>query len=544
VSGVTVADAVADELALAGVDRAFGLPGGEVLHLLDAMRRRGIPFTLCRHEASAGIAAAVYGKLKGTAGVCVTTLGPGASNLLFPIADSLLDREPLVAISAQLPDSYPAGHTHQRVPLLEVFGPVTKLAAAVRPGAARQAVRAAVRAAVTEPLGPAYLTLSAEDARADATGDESSELPPPQPSPWGRGSSSELPPPQPSPWGRGSAASLTQRLARSERPLVLVGLGTRWGTAPLIRKWLEAWGLPHGVTPKAKGMVDETGPGFVGVFGGMAIDGVMLDALAAADLVVGWGLDPVEIDKTWHATTEIAWMLESPCATGYVPEGARLVSHEALLEELTAQPAPRAWANAFAAQQARRRDIYEAGHDSLRPTGVVAAVAAGAPPGTVVTTDVGSHKFVFGQFWPSREPAGFWMSNGLSGMGYGLPAAIGAKLARPDLPVLAVMGDGGFAMMSQELETARRAGAPLVAVVLADRSLSLIRIGQENRGLPNYGVDFEPIDSVLVARAAGVDGVRVESADALTAAVRAASAAGRTTVIEVPIDADDYRGIV
>jgi len=106
------------------------------------------------------------------------------------------------------------------------------------------------------------------------------------------------------------------------------------------------------------------------------------------------------------------------------------------------------------------------------------------------------------------------------------------------------MGEGGFAMMSQELETARRAGAPLVAVVLADRSLSLIRIGQENRGLPNYGVDFEPIDSVLVARAAGVDGVRVESADALTAAVRAAFAAGRTTVIEVPIDADAYRGIV
>ncbi|HEY8642116.1 MAG TPA: thiamine pyrophosphate-dependent enzyme, partial [Candidatus Dormibacteraeota bacterium] len=114
----------------------------------------------------------------------------------------------------------------------------------------------------------------------------------------------------------------------------------------------------------------------------------------------------------------------------------------------------------------------------------------------------------------------------------------------PDLPVLAVMGDGGFAMVSQELETARRAGAPLVAVVLADRSLSLIRIAQENRGLPNYGVDFEPIDSVLVAQAAGVDGVRVASAEELTTAVRAAFASGRITVIEVPVDADSYRGIV
>ncbi|MEP7105598.1 MAG: thiamine pyrophosphate-dependent enzyme, partial [Chloroflexota bacterium] len=133
---------------------------------------------------------------------------------------------------------------------------------------------------------------------------------------------------------------------------------------------------------------------------------------------------------------------------------------------------------------------------------------------------------------------------GLSGMGYGLPAAIGAKLARPDLPVLAVVGDGGFAMTSQELETARRAGAPVVVVVLADQSLSLIRIGQENRGLPNYGVDFEPIDGVLTARAAGVDGVRVESAADLTAAVRAAFAGGQTTVIEVPVDPDTYRGLV
>ncbi len=527
-SGVTVADAVADELALAGVDRAFGLPGGEVLHLLDAMRRRGIEFTLCRHEASAGIAAAVYGKLRGTAGVCVTTLGPGASNLLFPIADSLLDREPLVAISAQLPESHPAGHTHQRLPLLEVFGPVTKLAAAVRPGKARSVVHAAIRAALTEPLGPAYLTLAAEDARADATAVESSQFPPPLPSPV----------------GRGTAAELTARLARAERPLVLVGLGTRWEDAPLIRRWLAAWALPHGVTPKAKGMVDETGPAFVGVFGGMAIDEVMLEALAAADLVVGLGLDPVEIDKTWHASKEIAWVLESPCATGYVPEGALIVSHEAMLEDLISNPPPRTWVDAFAPQRAQRHAVYDAGHGSLRPTGVVAAVAAGTPRGTVVTTDVGSHKFVFGQFWPSRDPAGFWMSNGLSGMGYGLPAAIGAKLARPDLPVLAVMGDGGFAMVSQELETARRAGAPLVAVVLADRSLSLIRIAQENRGLPNYGVDFEPIDSVLVAQAAGVDGVRVASAEELTTAVRAAFASGRITVIEVPVDADSYRGIV
>lgn len=524
----TVAEAVADELAGAGVDRAFGLPGGEVLHLLDAMRRRGIEFTLCRHEASAGVAAAVYGKLRGTAGVVVATLGPGASNLLFPIANSLLDREPLVAVSAQLPGSHPPGHTHQRLPLLEVFGPVTKMAAAVHPGRSRATVRDAVRAATTEPLGPAYLTLAAEDARAPEA-----EAPLPAA---GAGA--------PRPGDPAAAAAvLTARLAAARRPLVVVGLGTRWSDAALLRRWLAAWNLPHGVTPKAKGMVDETGPGFVGVFGGMAIDGVMLEALAAADLVVGFGLDPVEIDKTWHATTDIAWVLESPGATGQVPAGTVLAAHHDLLEVLGERP-PGAWSDPFEPMRGRRRELLDAGRGSLRPTGVVAAVHAGAPAHTAVTTDVGSHKFLFGQFWPSREPAGFWMSNGLSGMGYGLPAAIGAKLARPDLPVLAVMGDGGFAMMSQELETSRRAGAPVVAVVLVDGSLSLIRIGQENRGLPNHGVDFGPLDSVLTARAAGVEGVRVESAADLTAAVRDAFAAGRTTVIEVHVDPDSYRGLV
>ncbi len=164
---MTVAEAVADELAAAGVDRVFGLPGGEVLVLLDALRRRGIEFVLCHHESAAGIAAGVYGKLRGTAGVVVATLGPGAANLLFPLANGLLDREPVLAITAQLPASWPAVHTHQRVPLLAVFGPVTKFAAEVRPESARETVRAALAAVRDEPQGPAYLTVSADDARAE-----------------------------------------------------------------------------------------------------------------------------------------------------------------------------------------------------------------------------------------------------------------------------------------------------------------------------------------------------------------------------------------
>jgi acetolactate synthase-1/2/3 large subunit len=180
----------------------------------------------------------------------------------------------------------------------------------------------------------------------------------------------------------------------------------------------------------------------------------------------------------------------------------------------------------------------------VEPTALVRALADAMPADTIVTTDVGSHKYLFGQFWPSREPLTFFMSNGLSGMGYGLPAAIGAKLARPEAAVLAVLGDGGFSMSSQELETARRLGAPIITVVLADASYSLIRHSQAGRGLPNYGVDFMPIDSVLTARACGVSGIRATSTAEITDAVRKAVAAEQSLLVEVPIDPDAWSGLV
>jgi acetolactate synthase-1/2/3 large subunit len=291
-------------------------------------------------------------------------------------------------------------------------------------------------------------------------------------------------------------------------------------------------------------MVDERDPLFVGTFGGMALDNLMVEAVDASDLVVGFGLDPVEIDKTWHTRHSVTWVLESVCATGLVPDGALFMDHTTALEVLAARPSPRAWGDVFGPMRAGRRAALQSGDGGIGPASIVRAVAAGAPPGTVVTTDVGSHKYVFGQLWPAAEPGDFWMSNGLSGMGYGLPAAIGAKLARPARPVLAVLGDGGFAMTSQELETARRMDAPVVVLVIADRSLSLIRLAQESRGLPNLGVDFGAVDAVKVAQACGADGIRVSSLAELTSAVKKAARSRSSTVIEIPMDPNLYRGLV
>lgn len=530
----SVADAMAVELAEAGVDRVFGLPGGEVLFLIDALRRRGIDFVLCRHEADAGLMAAVYGKLKRTPGVVITTLGPGAANLLLPISNSLLDREPLLAISAQVPGTWSEGRIHQRLPLLEVFRPVTKFAASVSPFNCREVVRQALRSAISEPAGPAYLAVSSDVTRAVSAAPHVTVRP-------------TVDDPRLGDPARASA-TVRERLAAAERPVLAVGVGAHAEDAALIRRWVDAWSLPVVVTPKVKGIVDESGSHFGGVISGMAIDGVMIDGLRQADLVVGLGLDPTEIDGDWHERLPMLWLLDSAWATGVMPATSLVAcDHAALLKSLLEQPAPRAWQDPLVATRAERCRLYQddaGGKGYLSPVGAVRALAEALPANTIVTTDVGSHKYVFGQFWPSREPQTFFMSNGLSGMGYGLPAAIGAKLARPDQPVLAALGDGGFSMNSQELETARRIGAPVIVAVLADGSYSMIRMAQRKRGLDPYGVDFDPIDSVLVARSCGVRGFRIESESELTERARDALRSGETTVIEVPIRADDYAALV
>ena len=524
----STAAATARILADAGIRRVFGLPGGEVLVLMDELRRAGVDFVLMRHEANAGLAAAVHGKLLRQPGVVLTTLGPGAANLMLPMANAYLDLEPLLAISAQIPEDFPPSHTHQRLPLHDVYRPIARYAEKLSSANVYDVVRRALASCMERPFGVSYLTLSTRDALDHAIGDTASAVSAKTVS---RACAQDC------------ADALVAALHAAARPLVIIGLGFDTVNAARIRRWLSAWSLPVAVTPKIKGVVDETAANFVGVAGGMAADGVLCDAIASADLLIGFGLDPVEIDKTWHAERPIHWVLECPNAGGLVPPGTELVDHAAVLDALIGHAPRRVWTSPFKEFQGRRARMLEgrAGSpDTMWPGDIVKALAAVMPAETIVTTDVGSHKYLFGQYWPSREPDTFWMSNGLSGMAYGLSAAIGAKLARPDCPVLAAVGDGGFSMNAQELETATRVGAPFITVVLEDGSYSLIKISQANKKLARYRTEFGPIDTVRMSEACGVEAMRTSDPDRLAAAAKRAVDQRRSLVIAVPIDADDY----
>jgi acetolactate synthase-1/2/3 large subunit len=530
----TTAAVVARVLARAGIERVFGLPGGEVLVLIDELRRAGVEFVLMRHEANAGIAASVYGKLRGQPGVVLTTLGPGAANLMLPLCSAYLDQEPLLAISAQIPDEFPASHTHQLLPLHDVYRPVARYVATVTATTADDVVSRALSACMERPYGAAYVTLSAREALKPAV-----ETDRPVPA--------RVPSPSRSSATAAAARALAGKLTQAKRPLVVVGLGIDPVNASRLREWLDAWNLPVAVTPKVKGIVDETAPNFVGVAGGMAADDVMCGALRAADVLIGIGLDPVEVDKTWHAELPIEWVLEAPNvggAAGVVPPGTALVDHAAFFESIGSLPPPARWDAPFDEFQQQRRRLLRDRSGApgvMWPGDIVEALAAALPADTIVTTDVGSHKYLFGQYWPSRHPATFWMSNGLSGMSYGLSAAIGARLARPDATVLAAVGDGGFSMNAQELESAARVGAPFITVVIEDGSYSLIKLSQEGKALPRYGVDFGPIDIVAMAASCGVEGVRTTSPDELASAAARAARGRRSLVLAVPVDYADYR---
>jgi acetolactate synthase-1/2/3 large subunit len=529
---VTTAAAVAKTLADRGIRKAFGLPGGEVLVLIDELRKAGIDFVLMRHEANAGLAAAVYGKLQRQPGVVIATLGPGAANLLLPIANAYLDQEPLLAITAQLPAEFPASHTHQLLPLHDTFRPMCRVVETVTNDNALETMAYALDACIERPYGVSFVTLSARDAVKPMTAAALSA---------GGHATARV---GPRADARSAALVLEAKLAKAERPLVLVGLSIDARNAAALRDWLTRWNLPVAVTPKVKGIVDETAPNFVGVISGMAADGLMVEALGASDYLIGFGLDPVEVDKTWHAELPIEWLLEAPNATGRVPEGVSLIDHAALLESLVRTPAPKHWPKPFDDFQRRRAALMSGTASAagvMWPGDLVRALSAAMPSETIVTTDVGSHKYLFGQFWPSRHPETFWMSNGLSGMAYGLSAAIGARLARPDVPVLAVVGDGGFSMNAQELETAERVGAPFITVVLEDGSYSLIKLAQENRKLEPYRMDFGPIDTVKMAEACGVAALRTANPDELATAVRQAVARKKSLVVGVPVHYADYR---
>jgi acetolactate synthase-1/2/3 large subunit len=531
---VNVSEVMVQYLKAAGVGHLFGYPGDPNVELMEAARRAGMQFVLGRREGTAGLMAEAYGFLTGRPGVCMSTLGPGSSNLVNAVANAWLDRVPMIAISGQIERKREQTFTHQVLDHNRLFSPVSKWTTQVAPDTVGAVMRKALRTAMAERPGPVHITTHADVVGMQAT-DDGIVLPPLSVA----SGSLQV-------FARNAESfDLPERLRKARRPVVLAGIAAqRAGVHGALARLAESVGLPVVVAPMAKGVLAEDHACYAGTLD-MACNALMWEFLKGCDLLLAVGFDAVELIKPWQLSVPTVHIDAVPNTDQIYPAEVELVGDiGAILDNVSS-----AWQGAAkweAADIRRHREALRAAYYAgrvqgrLNPTDVVDAVREALPREAIATTDVGSHKLLVGQGWTAYQPRSVLMSNGLSSMGYSLPAAIAAKLLHPARPVVCFVGDGGLAMVQGELRLASSLGLDPLVVVFCDQSLNRIEIKQANRKYPSWGTLIDPTDMLQLAHSMACEGAMVDSAAALQKLLAGARPKDRPLVVGAQIDPAQY----
>lgn len=515
------------------VNFMFGLPGEENLDVMDALLDSEIRFVATRHEQAAAFMADVHGRLTGKAGVCLATLGPGATNLLTGIADANLDRAPLVALTGQVGLDRMHKESHQYIDVLSMIRPVAKWSAEVsRPHIVPEAVRKAFKVAQTEKPGAAHLELP-EDVAAEAI-EPGGELAPL------RVQAPFVPEPLAGQVDRAVAA-----LAAAKRPIILAGNGViRRRAHEALRRFARQLNIPVMQTFMGKGILPDRDPLCLSTLG-LQLRDYASTVMEDADVVLAVGYDFVEYAPcAWNPdrNKHLIHVDVTPAEVDahYVVDVGVLGDPTLSLEQIGERVHP---FGARWAREARERVVApleeEAGGPltwPMRPQHVIQALRGAIGPEDIVLCDVGAHKLWMARMYPCEEPNTCIISNGFAAMGIGVPGAIAAALLYPQRRVVAVTGDGGFLMNAHELETAVRLGLPVVVLIWRDDGYGVIKWKQLLRfGRPSH-VDFGNPDFVAYARSFGAKGFRVQAPDELGPALKEALNARCPAVIDCAVD--------
>lgn len=526
---MTNADLIVRILREAGVTHGFGIPSGNVLPLLDAMRTGRLPFVLTAHEGSAAFAADVMGRLAGAPGLCVATLGPGATNLTTGVGSAFLDRSPLLAITCTLPTAQAGRRIQMAIDHRALFAPITKASLALRRGQVAAVLARALEVALTEPAGPVHVDLPEDVAMAPATEDV-----PPIP-----GRRRPLPAPD------AAVQRAAELLRAARRPVAVIGASAmRLADPGLLREVVERHRLPFASTTMAKGLIDEDHPLALGCLE-RARRQPQREFLRGADLVVGLGYDVVEVEyEAWIGSVPLLAVDVDPVDA----DPTVVVAHEVIgdLDRSLARlarldPARHDWPpDAVAVHRERFQRSLRPPAVGFAPHQAIDIAREVLPRDGILAFDVGAHTHQIAAQWTAHEPRTFLITNGWSSMGFGLPAAIAAKIARPGRAVMAMIGDGCFQMTCGEVAVARRLGLSLPVVVLDDGWLSLIQVKQHRRRLAVYGTEVGGSDVEPPAHYFGVPAVGVRTPEELAKALRDALDAQHPTVIEARVDPAHY----
>ncbi len=527
------ADVLARRLYAAGCRHAFGMPGGEVLTLVDALESAGIRFHLARHENAAGFMAEGVHHRDGAPAILVGTIGPGVLNAVNVVANAMQDRVPMIVLSGCVEADEALRYTHQVVDHQAVLGAVTKATFRLTPGGAGLIADKAVRIALRPRQGPVHIDVPI--GVADATAQPGPEMAP---------EAAAIP--------HGPALDRARDwLARADRPLALIGLDAlRDGSGEALRGFVERFGVPFVTTYKAKGIIPEDHPLCLGAAGLSPLaDRHLLPLVHAADLVLALGYDPIEMRPGWRDAwnpdaQQVIDIAAEPNDHGMHSAGLTFVADTgAALDVLGHEVAPRVtWTGGEPAQTRAALAAAFPQDDDWGPAAVIAEARAVLPPDTLASADSGAHRILLSQMWCCTEPRGLVQSSGFCTMGCAVPLAIGMKLAAPGRPVVSFSGDAGFLMVAGELATAADLGVAPIFVVFVDDSLALIELKQRQRQMRNAGVDFPRHDLPALARALGGHGVSVQDRAGLRDALHRALESDRFTVIAAGIGSRAYDG--
>ena len=530
---IRAADVLARRLYEAGCRHAFGMPGGEVLTLVDALEKAGIRFVLAKHENAAGFMAEGVYHRDGAPGILVATLGPGAMNGVNVVANAHQDRVPLIVLTGCVDEAEVQQYTHQVLDHGAVFAPITKASFRLNAEAAGIVADRAVCVATDPRPGPVHVDVPigvADQMVPDVA----------QPR---RAPASAV-----APVGV-DLAQAREWLLSAERPIAVVGLDMLDQGAAL-GAFFEAYGIPFVTSYKAKGVVSEDHPLCLGGAGLSPLaDGHLLPLVQQADLVLAIGYDPIEMRPGWRH----AWEPSRQKVIDIAPVQNDHYMHHAGLS-FVADPAATLnalmpdgpgrdkWPDGEPAKVRAALDQAFPVDETWGPGAVIAECREVLPDNTLATADSGAHRILLSQMWRCSEARGLVQSSGLCTMGCAVPLAMGLKLAAPERPVVSFSGDAGFLMVAGELATAAELDLPVIFVVFVDASLALIEKKQRERQMINRGVDFARADFAAIGRAFGGDGVTVTSRGEMRTALKDALAAPRFTVIAAEIPRGAYDG--
>ena len=494
-----------------------------------------LSFILAKHENTAGFMAEGVYHATGAPGILVATLGPGIANAVNVIANAKQDSVPLIALTGSVDASEAERYTHQVIDHCDLMRPVAKAVFRASANVADAMIDKALAIATTGRPGSVLIDvpISVADSKHDA------------PKSLIDGS---LPHTVPAPDARLDEAR--RMLAGAQRPVIVVGVDVLSDAAApdAVRDMVETYNMPLITTYKAKGVLPENHALSLGGHGlSPKSDAIVLPLIQQSDLVICAGYDPIEMRIGWQDAFDADKAIEFSAAPNrHAVHGSRLAWTCGIadaLQALSRDIPPRAtWPDGEVA--ATRRALADAfgDHGQWGPAAAMHQIRALAPRHSVVTVDSGAHRILLSQLWPCYAPQTMLQSTGFCTMGCALPLAIGYRHARPDVPVIAFMGDAGFEMVAGELATLRDLALPVIVVVMVDRSLALIDMKQRSRGLDNAGVDFGGTDLVAVAKAFGGNGIAVADKPALQDAMRQALKSDRFTLIAVEIEAGAYDG--